>query len=104
MLLPVTPEPAVALDVMAPTAEAPDQLVEHLVRMTGFTVPFNVTGQPAMSLPLHWTAEGLPVGVQLVARYGEEDLLFQLASELEAAPPWAWRRPPLVSPKRPAGS
>jgi amidase len=60
-----------------------------------FTAQFNVTGQPAISLPLYWTAEGLPVGVQLVAGFGREDVLVRIAAQLEAAQPWASRRPPV---------
>ena len=60
-----------------------------------FTAQFNVTGQPAISLPLYWTAEGLPIGVQLVAGFGREDVLVRIAAQLEAAQPWASRRPPV---------
>ena len=60
-----------------------------------FTPAFNMSGQPAISLPLHWNADGLPIGVQLVAAYGREDVLVRVASQLEAAHPWADRRPPV---------
>ena len=59
-----------------------------------FTPIFNATGQPAVTLPLHWTACGLPVGVQIAGRFGEEGLLFQLAAQLEKARPWIERKPP----------
>jgi len=60
-----------------------------------FTSQFNMSGQPAISLPLHRTAEGLPVGMQLVAAYGREDLLIRVASQIEQAVPWAHLTPGL---------
>ncbi|MCG8357970.1 MAG: amidase, partial [Kiloniellales bacterium] len=62
---------------------------------TPFTPLFNITGQPAASIPLHWNAAGLPIGIQLAARYGDEATLFRVASQLEAAAPWFDRRPSL---------
>jgi amidase len=59
-----------------------------------FTAMFNITGQPAISLPLAWSESGLPIGVQLVGRYGDEATLFRVASQLEKAFPWAERVPP----------
>ena len=56
-----------------------------------FTPPFNTTGQPAINVPLHWNDDGLPIGVQLVAAYGRDDLLIRVASQLESAAPWADR-------------
>jgi len=66
-------------------------------RFTPFTSPYNVTGQPAISVPLHWAeVDGatLPVGIQLVGRPADEATLISLAAQLEAAAPWADRRPP----------
>ncbi|UOT03391.1 amidase family protein [Rhodococcus opacus] len=58
-----------------------------------FTAPFNVPGNPAISLPLALSREGLPIGVQLVAATGREDLLLQVAAQLEQAAPWKDRQP-----------
>jgi amidase len=60
-----------------------------------FTPPYNATGQPAISLPLHWNTVGLPIGSHLVAASGCEDLLIQASSQLEQARPWKEPRPPI---------
>jgi amidase len=60
-----------------------------------FTAPFNMTGQPAMSVPATWSASNLPIGAQLVAATGREDVLLRVAAQLEQARPWADRRPPV---------
>jgi amidase len=75
------------------TAEGPEQEGWRVVSFIPYTAQFNMTGQPAVSLPMHWTPGGLPVGVQLVAAYGREDLLIRVASQLEQAAPWHERRP-----------
>ena len=62
-----------------------------------FTVWFNLTGQPAMMLPIGRSADGLPIAVQIVARYGDEATPFRLAAPLEAARPWFDDKPALVS-------
>ena len=62
-----------------------------------FTPPFNVTGQPGISLPLQWNDAGLPIGVQFVGRFGDEETLLSLAGQLEVAAPWADRRPPVAA-------
>lgn len=61
-----------------------------------YTAQFNVTGQPAISLPLHWSADGLPMGVQFVAAANREDVLVRIASQLEAAAPWRDKMPPIA--------
>lgn len=73
------------------------QLAANNFERTPNTQLFNQTGQPAISLPLHWTPEGLPVGVQLAARFGDEALLLRIAAQLEEARPWIGRRPPVCA-------
>jgi amidase len=96
--------------LVTPTLREPSPLLGDLVsrpgkplegflrsgELTWFLIPFNVTGQPAMSLPLHWNAAGLPIGVQLVAGMGAEDTLIRVGVQLEEAMPWEARKAPLV--------
>ncbi|UQA63360.1 amidase [Polyangium aurulentum] len=72
-----------------------DEIYDRLFAFGAFTPLFNVSGNPAMSVPLHFTDEGLPIGVQFVARSGQEATLFRLAGQLEGAAPWANRAPPI---------
>jgi amidase len=91
--------------LLTPTLGAPPPRLGELLDPSGgaarvaalvpYTTHFNVTGQPAVSLPLHWNDDGLPIGVQLAAAFGREDLLIRVAAQLEQAAPWAERRPPV---------
>ena len=74
-----------------------EKLAEQSLEKTPYTQVANLTGQPAMSVPLHWTADGLPCGVQFIAPLGAEDVLFRLAGQLEQARPWFAKRPVLSS-------
>jgi len=80
---------------LSPALDDADEFRTTLTALVPYTTHFNVSGQPAISLPLHWNDDGLPVGVQLVADYAREDVLFRVAAQLEQAQPWAHRRPPV---------
>ncbi|NUQ48716.1 MAG: HDOD domain-containing protein [Phycisphaerae bacterium] len=86
------PLPIGALDANDPRHDWEGWL-DRCFEFGAFTPLFNVTGNPAMSVPLHWTADGLPIGVQFAGRYGDEATLFRLAGQLEQAAPWHDRRP-----------
>ncbi|RMD81020.1 MAG: amidase, partial [Candidatus Dadabacteria bacterium] len=83
------------LGELSPPPDDPLGHTNKVVSLIAFTPPFNVTGQPAISLPLYWNDAGLPIGVQFVAAYGREDVLIGLAGQLEQAMPWKGRRPPV---------
>jgi amidase len=93
LLSPTAACPALPTDELWPSSDRPWKIGETYGRIGRFTLPFNATGQPAISLPLHRSADDLPVGVQLVAGMGREDLLLRLAARLEEAVPWADVRP-----------
>jgi amidase len=93
LVLPVSPEPPLPIGELDPQTDDPFGQLMRVAGLTTFTFPFNVTGQPAVSLPLHWSGDGLPIGVQLVAASGREDVLLRVASQLEEAQPWRDRHP-----------
>jgi amidase len=94
LLTPTTPLAPPLLGFAAP--DVPTGLLgARMGQLTRFTLPWNLTGQPAISLPLHFRADGLPIGMQLVGGAYREDLLLRLAAQLETARPWSSRRPAL---------
>ncbi|HZQ76336.1 MAG TPA: amidase family protein [Acidimicrobiia bacterium] len=95
LLTPTLAEPPVLLGTFDSPPDNPLAGFMRAAAFTPFTPPFNVTGQPAISLPLGWTADGLPIGVQLVAAYGREDVLLRVAAQLEDTAPWFNRCPPI---------
>jgi amidase len=102
LLTPTTGQPPLPLDALVPPPGQPLALLPRFLGIQCFAIPFSVGGQPAISLPLHWSRAGLPIGVQLVARHGAEHLLLRVAAQLEAARPWQDRLP-VTSPPTPTG-
>lgn len=96
-LTPVLAEPPVPLGTFAATAEDAMAGMKRSGLFTPFTALQNMTGQPAMSVPLFWNEAGLPLGVQFAGRYGDEATLFRLAAQLELARPWADKHPPVAA-------
>jgi amidase len=96
------PRPLEALGIRLAAALGSRRLLDRLFaeigdrsfEATGFTMPWNESGQPAASVPIRWTPDGLPLGAQLVGRFGDEATIFRVAAQLEAAHPWAARLPP----------
>ena len=93
LITPTTARPAPRIGELVST---PDNVLASFINSLPygtFTLPFNLTGQPAISVPMGQTATGLPLGAQLIAAYAREDLLLQVAVQLEATSPW-----PLLAP------
>ncbi|MCZ6464995.1 MAG: amidase [Proteobacteria bacterium] len=94
LVTPTMAAPPLLLGTLALTNPDTKDYVTSVLKTTGFTQLFNVSGNPAMSVPLAWNEQGLPVGVQFAGRFGDEATLFRLAAQLEEAQPWFDRRPP----------
>jgi Asp-tRNA(Asn)/Glu-tRNA(Gln) amidotransferase A subunit family amidase len=95
ILNPTLAKPPVNLGLMSLSPESIQSYAKEVTEFSPYTALYNLTGQPSMTVPLHWTPDGLPVGVMFSARFGDDALLFRLAGQLEQAKPWAGRRPKL---------
>ncbi|MES2511650.1 MAG: amidase [Pseudomonadota bacterium] len=95
LVTPALATPPVRIGELSTQALSLSQFQQAMAAFCPFTGAFNATGQPAMSLPMHWSGEGLPIGVQLVGRFAEDATLLQLAAQLEVARPWFDRTAPL---------
>ena len=95
LLTPTLTEAPWPLGPLGPNGGDPMEVMRRWTEYSPYCTPFNVSGQPAISLPLFWNDAGLPIGVQAVAAYGREDVLIRLASQLEHAMPWDKRCPPV---------
>jgi len=94
ILSPTLSKPPVSLGVLS-LSQDPEVYGKAITEFMHSTSLYNVTGQPSMSVPLHWTPDGLPVGVMFSGRFGEDSLLLRLAAQLEKAQPWVNRKPQL---------
>jgi amidase len=97
LLTPTLSEPPPRLGSFRSTPDDPLAPGRRALGLCTFTLPLNFTGQPAISLPLHWNDAGLPIGIQLVAAVGREDLLLRVAAQLEQERPWRDRWPPVCA-------
>jgi amidase len=95
LLTPTLTAPPPPIGSFVATREEPLAAGAAASLLVPFTPAFNATGQPAISLPVAWNADGLPIGVQLVAAYGHEEVLIRVASQLEQACGWTARKPPV---------
>jgi amidase len=95
LLSPTMRIPPPRLGAFKATSEDPRRWLQVAHSMVAFTRTQNITGQPAMSVPLYWNEDNIPIGVQFAGRFGDEATLFRLAAQLEQARPWADKMPPI---------
>jgi amidase len=95
LLSPTMRIPPTKVGAFQPTPDDPMKWLEVTNSFVAFTRIQNMTGQPAMSIPLFWNDDKIPIGVQFAGRFGDEATLFLLAAQLEQARPWADRKPPI---------
>jgi amidase len=95
VLTPTLAEPPVPLGTFESPADDPLYGFKRCMEFIPFTPICNITGQPAISVPLYWNKDALPIGIQFMAKFGDEATLFRLAAQLEEARPWAQRHPPV---------
>ena len=95
LIEPTYGQPPCKLGYLDMNTDDPDEYLARIIPYTPFTARYNMTGQPSMSMPLHWSVDHLPVGVMFSGRYGEDGLLYSLAAQIEHAQPWGHRRPPV---------
>ena len=94
---PTLAQPPIPLGILRTDNPDLDAYSRALQDFMPFTQLFNISGQPSMSVPLHWTAQNLPVGIMFSAPFGDEATLFRLAGQLETAKPWFDRVPEVPS-------
>lgn len=95
LLTPVLSTPVPRVGFIDPVRLEPRELDARQAATFGFTPPYNMTGQPSLSLPLQWDEAGLPIGMMFTARWSDEATLYRLAGQIEQAHPWAARKPPI---------
>jgi len=86
--------PPTKIGSFQPSPDDPMKWIRIALSFVAFTRTQNITGEPAMSIPLYWNKENIPIGVQFAGRFGDEATLFRLAAQLERARPWAEKKPP----------
>jgi amidase len=95
LLSPTMQIPPTELGAFDPSPDDPGKSIRLALSFVAFTRTQNITGDPAMSVPLYWNKGNVPIGVQFAAPFGAEATLFRLATQLEKARPWAGRQPPV---------